>query len=64
MGTNGVSYHGAKYGIIIKRRFRILENIRKDTKVNRKAQVIFQNIITYLDRTFKMEQNDIDFKMK
>ena len=27
-------------------------------------QVIFPNIITYLDRTFKEEQNDIIFKMK
>ena len=25
---------------------------------------IFLNIITYLDRTFKEEQNDINFKMK
>ena len=27
-------------------------------------RVIFPNIITYLDRTFKEEQNDIIFKMK
>jgi len=27
-------------------------------------QVIFPNIITYLDGTFKTEQNDINFKMK
>jgi len=27
-------------------------------------QVIFPNIITYLDRTFKEEQNDINFEMK
>jgi len=27
-------------------------------------QVIFPNIITYLDRTFKEEQHDINFKMK
>jgi len=27
-------------------------------------QVIFPNIITYLDKIFKEEQNDINFKMK
>jgi hypothetical protein len=26
--------------------------------------VLFRNIITYLDGTFKEEQNDINFKMK
>ncbi len=32
--------------------------------INISIQVIFPNIITYLDRTFKEEQNDINFKMK
>ena len=32
--------------------------------INIFIQVIFPNIITYLDRTFKEEQNDINFKMK
>ncbi len=27
-------------------------------------QVIFPNVITYLDRTFKEEQNDMNFKIK
>ena len=29
-----------------------------------KKQVLSVKIITYLDRTFKDEQNDINFKMK
>ena len=27
------------------------------------TQVMFPNMMTYLDRTFKREQNDINFKM-
>ncbi len=27
-------------------------------------QMIFPNVITYLDRTFKEEQNDMNFKIK
>jgi len=33
------------------------------TIINIIIQVIFQNIIAYLDRTFKQEQNDINFKI-
>ena len=32
--------------------------------INICIQVIFPNIITYLDRTFKVEQNDINLEMK
>ena len=32
--------------------------------INKFIQVIFTNIITYLDRTFLEEQSDIDHKMK
>ncbi len=32
--------------------------------INIFIQVIFPNIITYLDRAFKEEQNDINFKKK
>ncbi len=32
--------------------------------INIVIQVIFQNIITYLDRTFKEEQNGLNFKIK
>ena len=32
--------------------------------INKFIRVIFPNIISYLDRTFKEEQNDINFKMK
>ena len=34
------------------------------TIINIIIHVIFPNIIAYLDRTFKEEQNDINFKMK
>jgi len=34
------------------------------TYINIFVQVIFSKIITYLDGTFKEEQNDINFKMK
>ena len=32
--------------------------------INIVIQVIFPNIITYLDRTFKEEQNGLNFKIK
>ena len=32
--------------------------------INLFINVIFLNIITYLDRTFKEEKNDINFKTK
>ena len=32
--------------------------------INIFIQVIFPNIITYFDRTFKEEQNDINLKVK
>jgi len=32
--------------------------------INIVIQAIFPNIITYLDRTFKEEQNGLNFKMK
>jgi len=32
--------------------------------INIVIQVIFPNIITYLDRTFKDEQNGLNFKIK
>jgi hypothetical protein len=32
--------------------------------INICIQVIFPNIIKYLDRTFKVEQNDINLEMK
>jgi len=34
------------------------------TIINIFIQVIFPKIITYLDRAFKMENNDINFIMK
>ena len=34
------------------------------TIINIFIQVIFQNIMKYLDKTFKEEQNDINFKIK
>ncbi len=33
------------------------------TTMNLFIRVKFQNMITYLDRTFKEEQNDINYKM-
>ena len=55
-----------------KKMLAILMNIRKHAyshhffpnSTNIFIQVIFPNVITYLDRNFKEEQNDIIFKMK
>ena len=42
----------------------ILASIFLRAIINIFVQVIFQNSITYLDRTFEEEQNDINFQMK
>ena len=42
----------------------ILASLSLRAIINVFIQVIFPNIITYLERNFNEEQNDINFKMK
>ena len=54
--TSFILYHYRKTCIFVSLFFRAI--------VSQFIQVIFPNFIKYLDRTFKEEQNDLNFKMK